>query len=176
MSKTKSTAKANFEKTSSYEAILIANELCNRIDEYCEKYDIAGSIRQGKEMVGDVDIVIIPKTPVEEFIQKIKETIDFEYGGKKKLFGMFMGRPVNIFITTPESYGACLYQSTGPAMYNVHIRQVAKRKGFKLNEYGLFNRETNEKVAGDSEESIFEALGWNFKQPTERKAPEWVKK
>lgn len=176
MSKLKSTAKANFEKTTSYEAILIANELCNRIDEFCEKYDIAGSIRQGKEMVGDVDIVIIPKPPVDEFIEKIKETIEFEYGGKKKLFGMFMGRPVNIFITTAESYGACLYQSTGPAMYNVHKRRLAKTKGFKLNEYGLFDRETDVKVAGDTEESIFEALGWKFKEPAERKSPEWVKK
>jgi DNA polymerase (family 10) len=175
MSKLKSTAKANFEKTSSHEAILIANELCNRIDEFCEKYDIAGSIRQGKEMVGDVDIVIIPKTPVDEFIAKIKETIEFEYGGTKKLFGMFMGRPVNIFITNEDSYGACLYQSTGPALYNVHKRRLAKSKGFKLNEYGLFNRETNEKVAGHTEESIFEALGWSYKAPTERKAPTWVK-
>jgi DNA polymerase (family 10) len=175
MSKLKSTAKANFEKTTSHEAILIANELCNRIDEFCEKYDIAGSIRQGKEMVGDVDIVIIPKTPVDEFITKIKETIEFEYGGTKKLFGMFMGRPVNIFITNEDSYGACLYQSTGPAMYNVHKRRLAKSKGFKLNEYGLFNRETNEKVAGHTEESIFEALGWTYKAPTDRKAPTWVK-
>jgi DNA polymerase (family 10) len=176
MSKLKSTAKANFEKTTSHEAILIANELCNRIDEFCEKYDIAGSIRQGKEMVGDVDIVIIPKTPVDEFITKIKETIEFEYGGTKKLFGMFMGRPVNIFITNEDSYGACLYQSTGPAMYNVHKRRLAKSKGFKLNEYGLFNRETNEKVAGHTEESIFETLGWSYKEPTERKAPAWIKK
>jgi DNA polymerase (family 10) len=176
MSKTKSTAKANFEKTTSEDAILVANELLNRISDYCDRYDVAGSIRQGKEMVGDVDIVIIPKSPVDEFIQKIKETIDFEYGGTKKLFGMFMGRPVNIFITTPDSYGACLYQSTGPAMYNVFVRQIAKKKGLKLNEYGLFNRDTNEKVAGESEESIFEALGWDFKQPTDRKAPEWTKK
>jgi DNA polymerase (family 10) len=176
MSKTKSTAKANFEKTTRESALEVAEQLETAISEYCEKITIAGSIRQGKEMVGDVDIVIIPKPPVDEFIAKIKEKIEFEYGGTKKLFGMFQGRPVNIFITTPDSYGACLYQSTGPAMYNVHVRQVAKRKGLKLNEYGLFNRDTNEKVAGTSEESIFEALGWDYKLPTERKAPEWVKK
>lgn len=176
MSKLKSTAKANFEKTSREAALEVANKLESAIQEYCEKIIVAGSIRQGKEMVGDVDIVIIPKPPVEEFIEKIKETIEFEYGGKKKLFGMFMGRPVNIFITNAESYGACLYQSTGPAMYNVHVRQCAKRKKFKLNEYGLFDRDTDVKVAGDTEESIFEALGWEFKEPTERKSPEWVKK
>jgi DNA polymerase (family 10) len=89
---------------------------------------------------------------------------------------MFNGRPINIFITNQDSYGACLYQSTGPAMYNVHKRKLAKSKGFKLNEYGLFDRETNEKVAGETEESIFEAMGWSYKEPHQRKAPSWIKK
>ena len=76
---------------------------------------------------------------------------------------------LNIFVTTNESYGACLYQCTGPALYNIHKRQLAKKKGFKLNEYGLFNRETNEQIAGNTELSIFEALGWSYKEPTKRK-------
>jgi len=176
MSKTKSTAKANFEKTSREAALEVANRLQSEIAEFCDRFAIAGSIRQGKEMVGDIDMVIIPKTPVDEFIARIKEKIEFEYGGTKKLFGMYMGRPINIFITNEDSYGACLYQSTGPAMYNVHKRRMAKSKGFKLNEYGLFNRETGEKVAGETEESIFEVLGWSYREPTERKAPEWVRK
>jgi len=173
---TKSTAKANFEKTTREDGLKVAMELQEAIQDFCEIVTIAGSIRQGKEMVGDVDIVIIPKDPVDEFISKIKEKIEFEYGGHKKLFGMYKDRPVNIFITNEDSYGACLYQSTGPAMYNVHKRRLAKSKGFKLNEYGLFNRETNEKVAGHTEESIFEALGSPYREPTDRKAPTWIKK
>ena len=176
MSKTKSTAKANFEKTTREEGVKVALKLQAEIQDFCEKITVAGSIRQGKEMVGDVDIVIIPKDPVDEFINKIKEKIEFEYGGSKKLFGMYEGRPINIFITNEDSYGACLYQSTGPAMYNVQRRRLAKVKGFKLNEYGLFNRDTDEKVAGETEESIFEVMGWTFKEPTERKAPIWTKK
>lgn len=175
MSKLKSTAKANFEKTSSYEALLIANDLCARIDKYCAKYDIAGSIRQGKDMVGDVDIVVLPNISLLEFIDKVKDIIEYEYGGNKKIFGMYLGRPVNIFITTQDSYGACLYQSTGPAMYNVHKRRMAKAKGYKLNEYGLFNRDTDEKVAGETERSIFDFLGWSYKEPSDRKSPTWVK-
>lgn len=174
MSKTKSTAKANFEKTTREAALQVAAELEKAIGGYCEKLTVAGSIRQGKPMVGDIDIVIIPREPVDEFISHIKAEIDFEYGGTKKLFGMFQGRPINIFITNLDSYGACLYQSTGPALYNVHKRNLAKAKGFKLNEYGLFNRETGEKVAGATEESIFQALGWNYAEPTERKVPNWI--
>ena len=176
MSKTKSTAKANFEKTTREEGMKVALKLQAEIQDFCKKITVAGSIRQGKEMVGDVDIVIIPKDPVDEFIEKIKEKIEFEYGGQKKLFGMYEGRPINIFITNEDSYGACLYQSTGPAMYNVQRRRLAKAKGFKLNEYGLFNRDTDEKVAGETEESIFEVMGWTYKEPTERKAPVWTKK
>ena len=176
MSKTKSTAKANFEKTSRETAMEIAWDLTQEIQSFCENMQIAGSIRQGKEMVGDVDIVIIPKPPVAEFIAKIKEKIDFEYGGTKKLFGMYKGRPINIFITTRESFGACLYQSTGPALYNVHMRQTVKSKGMKLNEYGLFNRQTGEKIAGSTEEGIFEALGIKYVEPEKRTAPEWIQK
>ena len=170
----KATAKANFEKTTIDEAMVVAVELSNRIQDYCERIEIVGSIRRNKDMVGDIDMVIIPKTPVDEFIDKIKQTIEFDYGGKKKLFGMFMGRPVNIFISTVESFGACIYQTTGPALYNVYVRRRAKQKGLKLNEYGLFTRETNEKVAGETEESIFETLGWDYIEPTQRQAPEWV--
>ena len=176
MSKTKSTAKANFEKTTWEDGMAVALKLHAEIIDFCEVITVAGSIRQGKPMVGDVDIVIVPKPPVEEFIERIKERIEFEYGGTKKLFGMYQGRPINIFITTPDSYGACLYQSTGPALYNVHIRGLAKRKGLKLNEYGLYRVETGEKIAGSSEEEIFTALGKTYAEPENRKAPEWAKK
>ena len=175
MSTTKATAKANFEKTPRKDAVEIALQLQNELNKICTKTTIAGSIRQGKEMIGDVDIVVIP-TDLETFYDDVKSIIEFEYGATKKIFGMYKTRPINIFITTSESYGATLMMCTGPAMYNVHKRQLAKHKGFKLNEYGLFNRDTNEKVAGDTEQSIFDALGWNYKQPKERKNPPWLKK
>jgi len=170
MSKTKSTAKANFEKTPRKPALEIATKLSSMLESLCEKVTIVGSIRRGKDMVGDIDIVVIPKD-LNEFIDSVKEIIDYEYGGKKKIFGMFEGRPINIFVTNPESYGACIYQSTGPAMYNVFMRSTAKKKGYKLNEYGLFNRETNEKIAGSTEESIFEAMAMSYIEPNKRQSP-----
>ena len=175
MSNKKATAKANFEKTTLAEGVKVAEQLENDLNKICTKVKTAGSIRQGKEMVGDIDIVVIPKD-TETFYDDVKELIDFEYGATKKIFGMYKDRPINIFVTTNESYGACLYQCTGPAIYNIHKRQMAKRKGFKLNEYGLFDRETNVQVAGHTEQSIFEYLEWDYKEPNKRKAPSWIAK
>jgi len=167
MSKTKSTAKANFEKTERSVAVNLSLKLTTELRKICKKVTVAGSIRQGKDMIGDVDVVVIP-TNTSTFYDDVKNIIEFEYGGKKKIFGMYEGRPINIFVTDAECFGACLYQSTGPAKYNIQMRGLAKRKGFKLNEYGLFNRETNEKVAGSTEHEIFEAMNMTFLEPSNR--------
>lgn len=169
MSKKKSTAKANFEKTTRADAVAVATKLEEALKPYCTIVTTAGSIRQGKEMIGDIDVVVIPKIEPAEFLEVCKTIFDYEYGGKKKIFGMFMERPFNIFVTTDESYGACLYQMTGPTSYNLRMRASAKRKGFKLNEYGLYNRESGEYVAGSSEEDIFNALGMTYKAPEKRR-------
>ena len=173
MSKKKATAKANFQKTTLAEGIEVAKQLESDLNKICSKVKTAGSIRQGKEMVGDIDIVVIPKD-TDTFYDDVKDLIEFEYGATKKIFGMYKERPINIFITNNESYGACLYQCTGPAVYNIHKRQMAKSKGYKLNEYGLFDRETNVQVAGDTEKSIFEYLEWEYREPNKRKAPQWI--
>lgn len=170
MSKTKATAKANFEKTPRKEAVNLSLKLTTLLRTICRKVTVAGSIRQGKDEIGDVDIVVIPKN-TETFYEDVKKMIEYEYGGAKKIFGMFDGRPINIFVTTPDSFGACLYQSTGPAKYNIQMRGMAKRKGFKLNEYGLFDRDTNEMIAGNTENSIFRAMKMTYKDPSERGKP-----
>ena len=91
------------------------------------------------------------------------------YGGTKKVFGLYKERPINIFLSDEDSFGACLYQTTGPAIYNIRKRAKVKKLGYKLNEYGLFNAETGEKLAGKTEQSIFEFLNWNYKEPNIRK-------
>lgn len=170
MSKKKSTAKANFEKTSREDALIVGAQLEQALTPLCNRVEIVGSIRQGKEMVGDIDIIVVPKIEPIEFLERCKDIIEYEYGGKKKIFGMFRGRPINIFVTTPESYGACQYQMTGPAKYNILMRRRAKLRGFRLNEYGLFNVESGEQVAGHDEHSIFEVLEMTYVAPTERRA------
>ena len=170
MSKKKSTAKANFEKTPRKDALVVASKLTQALWPMCKTVTVVGSIRQGKDMIGDIDIVVIPSISPAEFLEKSKGIIEYEYGGKKKIFGMFMDRPINIFVTDDSGYGACTYQMTGPAKYNILMRRQAKLKGFRLNEYGLYDRESGDYVAGATEQSIFEALGLEYKAPTERRA------
>tara|TARA_Y100000813_G_C24153648_1_gene348479 strand:- start:749 stop:1249 length:501 start_codon:yes stop_codon:yes gene_type:complete len=163
----KKTAKDNFKKINLEEAKEVTNKLISEIKYLCDSIDISGSIRREIEKVGDIDIVVIPKN-IEEFISKIKNHIEYEYGGTKKVFGIYKNRPINIFITTKESKGACLYQTTGPVFYNIRKRTKVKSMGYKLNEYGLFSLETNEKIAGDTENSIFDFFGWSRKHPSLR--------
>ena len=59
--------------------------------------------------------------------------------------------------------------STGPAQYNIRKRFLVKRKGLKLSEYGLFNRDSGEYISGRTESDIYVSLGWSIKCPTERK-------
>lgn len=160
----KKTAKNNFKKISLEEAKQVTNKLISEIEYLCDFIEVSGSIRREITKVGDIDIVVIPKN-VSEFITKIQNHVEYDYGGTKKIFGIYMGRPINIFITTNESKGACLYQTTGPVFYNVRKRTKVKSMGYKLNEYGLFHVETNEKVAGDTENSIFDFFGWSRKEP-----------
>jgi len=168
MSKKKNTAKANFAKTPRADAMVVGNAFVKALEPLCEVVTLAGSIRQEKEMIGDIDVVIIPKNDPKIFLEEVKSIIEYEYGATKKIFGMFQGRPINIFVTSKPSYGASLYQCTGPMKYNLRMRMFAKKKGMKLNEYGLWNRESGELLAGSSEPEIFSILGLEYKKPSER--------
>ena len=168
MSKKKNTAKANFEKTPYEDAIITGNLFAAALSPLCEVVTLAGSIRQNKKMIGDIDIVVIPKDDPAVFLDRVKSIIEYEYGGTKKIFGMFQGRPINIFVTNKKSYGASLYQCTGPTHYNLRMRIRAKARGMKLNEYGLWDRETGEYKAGKTEKDIFKVLELEYKAPEKR--------
>ena len=169
MSNKKSTAKANFAKTSRSQALVLGARFQQALSPLCKVVTLAGSLRQEKDMVGDIDVVVVPKSDPATFLEEVKSIIEYEYGGTKKIFGMFGDRPINIFVTNDTSYGATLYQASGPYRYNLVMRARAKKLGMKLNEYGLWNRITNEYIAGASEEDIFIAMGMKYRSPELRK-------
>ena len=109
--------------------------------------------------------MVIPK---EGFIEKVENLIEITTSGKRKIYGNYKGIPINFFITEEKSWGACLMTATGPAVYNIRKRFLVKRKGLKLNEYGLFKVSSGEYLAGKTEKDIYDYLGWADKAPCER--------
>jgi hypothetical protein len=151
----------------------LAAKMINLLQPYCDSIDVCGSFRRGRENPGDLDIVIIMKPRIT--LPQIVEDLADEYTtvnwvGEKKTQMIIDGVKVDVRTTTPRAKGAALLYFTGPAGYNIGIRRSAKSKGMKLNEYGIFDRETNEYLGGSTEEEIYEVLGKNFRPATERRA------
>ena len=125
-----------------------------------KEVEIAGSLRRGKETIGDIDILGISDRPhdaadafaslpdVEEVLAK---------GPKKTSVRLADGVQVDLRIVPAESFGAALQYFTGSQAHNIRLRERAVSLGFKLNEYGVFKGE--ERVAGRTEEEVYKALG-----------------
>jgi len=147
-----------------------AIELQNEINPQVQAVYIAGSIRRGILNNGDIDFVIIPKYQPEQFKQiELKDSVSKNWEGNIKIQHVLNdGTKVDFVITNEESFGACLLYFTGPKWFNIRMRTKAKFLGGKLNEYGLYDAK-GIKIAGDTEEGIFEKLLLEYIPPEKRK-------
>ncbi|HXB22733.1 MAG TPA: DNA polymerase/3'-5' exonuclease PolX [Candidatus Solibacter sp.] len=139
-----------------------------------EKITTAGSLRRGKETVGDVDLLVTGKccsneeqrNKVQEQILSFPGILDVLAKGENKVsFKLRGGMQVDVRLLPPESFGAALQYFTGSKSHNVSLRQRALRLGYTLNEYGLVRMEDNKRVAGKTEEEIYKKLGVAFIPP-----------
>jgi DNA polymerase (family 10) len=128
------------------------------------KHTIVGSYRRGKADSKDLDIIILCSS-TDFFVLKLAlERVGFDItaGGDKKFTGTIYGIPCDIDrIDDPNHYAASLLYRTGPAAFNIKMRQIAKEKGFMLNEH----------VVASSEEDIFKMVGMPYIPPTKRDIP-----
>ncbi len=147
----------------------IANEIRDLLEPLCEKLAVAGSIRRQRPVVNDIDLVMIP-------IDRWKLDLRVMSLGKVNMSDLKLSRVtmdggtrVDIYFATPETFATLLLIRTGSVESNIRLCATAKRRGWRLcaDGSGLFN-ERGERVAGDSEESIYEALGLTY-QPPERR-------
>ena len=123
----------------------------------------AGSLRRMNETVRDLDILVTTDDPgavVEQFIRmpNVREVV--AQGETKSVVLLNVENrfiQVDLRIVGPESWGAALQYDTGSKDHNVHLRTMAEKRGLKLNEYGIFRDDT--KIAGETEEGVYEALG-----------------
>ena len=148
--------------------IKLADKIVSKLKSFCKKIQIVGSIRRKEKEPIDIDIVIIPKN------KKSKEEIEkvlFDKGklvrhGEKLMSYIVQGVKIEIYFTDADSWGATLLSYTGPSGSSIGMRMYAKKKGLKLNQYGLFKG--GKKIAGKSEKDIYDALGKKFKKPEDR--------
>jgi DNA polymerase (family 10) len=132
-----------------------------------EKITPAGSLRRGRETVGDLDVLITGPCCVddEQRAGLIEEIVRFPgivevlaKGDNKVSFKLRSGMQVDVRTLPPESYGAAMQYFTGSKNHNVSLRQRALKMGFTLNEYGLFRLDNNKRVAGATEDEIYGKL------------------
>lgn len=158
------------------EALALAKEILNEIKKIpaVEKAEIAGSIRRKKETIGDIDIIIVAKKKdhrriVDQFI-KLPLVEKVLAAGDTKASVQLSNRyvQVDIRVVEPSQYGSALFYFTGSKEHNIKLRLIAKQKNWKMNEYGVFENKTGKRLAGETEQSIYNLFGYRYIPPEKR--------
>ena len=133
-----------------------------------KKISIAGSLRRMQDTIGDIDILVGSSKPqkiMDRFseLDIVKKVI---LKGKTKTSILTENDiQVDLRVVEENSFGAALQYFTGSQNHNIHLRQIAQRKGLKINEYGIFRVKDNKKIASKDEEDIYKRLGMSFIAP-----------
>lgn len=124
------------------------------------KVTVGGSFRRMRETVGDLDILVAADagSPVMERFTRYDEVKSvLSHGDTRSSVTLKSGLQVDLRLVPPESYGAALHYFTGSKAHNIAIRKLGQARGLKINEYGVFKGE--KRVAGETEDSVFAAVG-----------------
>ncbi|MEM0201169.1 MAG: DNA polymerase/3'-5' exonuclease PolX [Candidatus Micrarchaeaceae archaeon] len=135
-----------------------------------EKVILAGSTRRMKETVGDLDILVISNKAknVMDFVITLPEVENIIANGPTKTtVWLKIGISCDIRVLEKESFGAAQQYFIGSKDHNVKIRQIAIKKGYKLNEYGLYDLK-GKIISSEDEKDIYEKLGMQYPEPEMR--------
>lgn len=133
-----------------------------------DSISVCGSLRRGKETIGDIDILVGTRSPgvvTKEFVGYDAVEKVLLSGPTKSSVQIQNGIQVDLRVVEPESYGAALQYFTGSKEHNVQVRKIGVESGYKVNEYGVFERDSGDRVAGDTEEDVYGALGLGLVPP-----------
>jgi DNA polymerase (family 10) len=133
-----------------------------------KRISVAGSLRRKKETIGDLDILASSNHPggVMDYFVKYNDVQRVLLKGNTKTSVVLNDElQVDLRVVKDESFGAALQYFTGSKEHNVKMRGIAIKKGFKLNEYGLFKKDTEKFIVGKTEEEIYNKLGFSYIEP-----------
>lgn len=131
-----------------------------------KQVQVAGSIRRRKETIGDIDIVVVSAKPekiMDRFVGLPQIGHIYGKGPTKTNVRLNNGLDADLRVVPAESFGAALMYFTGSKSHNIALRELAIKKGWKLNEYGLY--EGDKIIAGRTEPEIYKALGLSYVEP-----------
>ena len=139
-----------------------------------EAVSLAGSIRRMRDTIADIDIVVATRTPepVMERLVALPQ-VDRVLSRGSTLSSVILGVSgvqCDVRAVEPESYGAALQYFTGSKDHNVRLREMAVRRGLRINEYGVFRVEDDEKIGGRTEEEVYRSLDLPWIPPEIREA------
>ena len=145
--------------------------------QYAEPYakhvgaTIAGSYRRMKETVGDIDLLACSDEPariIRRFVRypEVKEVA--AEGTTRAAVVLHSGLPVDLRVVPRECHGAALHYFTGSKAHNIAVRKLGIERGLKINEYGVWRG--RRRIAGETEESVYAAVGLPYIEPELREA------
>ena len=126
-----------------------------------------GSLRRGCETCGDIDILAVggDEQLMDTFVAHPRVERVLGRGSTKSSVTLSGSYQADLRLVPRESRGAAMQYFTGSKAHNIVVRDRAIQRGFKLNEYGLFRSDNNERVAGETEDGIYQALGMAWVEP-----------
>jgi DNA polymerase (family 10) len=161
----------------------LAQKIVGELSPFCEKIEIAGSIRRERPIVADIDIVMIPKPgKMPRILERCAQNMNLDSGGRRpdpnNVTFMGIGVQLDLFFahgeivdlvsTTPTNWGAVLLCRTGSVQHNVQLCARARAKGLKFAPYRGVVSSRDKIVASETEEDIYAALGLKWRHPRER--------
>ena len=135
------------------------------------KISTAGSLKRKKPTIGDIDLLVCSKKPekIIEVFTKIKAIQKvLAKGSTKASIVLKSGIQVDLRVLPPESWGSGLLYFIGSKNYNIELRKIAIKKGYKLNEYGLFDKQTGKRIAGKTEREVLKKIHVPYLTPGQR--------
>jgi DNA polymerase (family 10) len=140
-----------------------------------KRAEIAGSLRRMKETIGDIDILVSCEAKNRKKVityftgPALAKQVLAKGDTKVSIIHKESGRQIDLRMVNENEWGSALQYFTGSKEHNVHIRTIAKDKGYKISEYGIFTIKSNKWVAGKEEEDIYNALGFKIMPAEMRK-------
>ncbi|MCX5703816.1 MAG: helix-hairpin-helix domain-containing protein [Candidatus Omnitrophica bacterium] len=156
------------ERMTLAQASSLAGEFVSVLEKLPEvkEISVAGSLRRQKETVRDIDILLVSDKPRKVMVTFTKMPLVKDIlarGETKSSVRTNDGVQVDCRVVEQKSFGAALLYFTGSKNFNIKLRQMAIRKGLKINEYGIFRKAKF--LAGKTEEDMFRALRMSYIEP-----------